>query len=231
MGHPLYFTFDETIYEQVEGKPMDSPISVFVVEAVLKRLESQVMQHHRPIFWARYVDDTFIVIERDQVLTLKERLSKVFTSILFKMEEEENNQLAFLDVVVCHKDCGGLKTEMLMKATNTAPILNFNSNYPISQKRSCVSTLHGRVQTHCSEPEVKVAEFQYLRLVFRENGYPCNFVNRCMRKRDERHNLTDPKFWRAIQCIKNVSEAVSRLLAPLEVGVAHRPETPIKRQR
>nr|VZI50053.1 unnamed protein product [Spirometra erinaceieuropaei] len=148
-----YFTFDGTIYEQVKGTAMDSPISGFIAEAVLQRLESLVFQHHRPKFWARYVDDTFVVIERDQALTFKERLNSVFPDIQFTMEEEENSQLAFLDDLVCHKDCGGLKTKVSRKATNTKQILNFNSNHPISHKRSCVRTLCRRVETHCSEPE------------------------------------------------------------------------------
>nr|VZI43110.1 unnamed protein product [Spirometra erinaceieuropaei] len=158
-----YFTFDGTIYEQVKGTPMGSPISGLIAEAVLQRLESLVFRHHRPKFWARYVDDTFVVIERDQVLTFKEQLNAVFPDIQFTMEEEENNQLAFLDVLVCRKDCGGLKTKVFRKATNTMQILNFNSNHPISHKRSCVRALYRRVETHCSEMEDKVAELQYLR--------------------------------------------------------------------
>ncbi|BHF69138.1 hypothetical protein SprV_0301218000 [Sparganum proliferum] len=47
-----YFTLDGTIYEQVKDTPMGSPISGFIVEAVLQRLESLVFQHHRPKFWA-----------------------------------------------------------------------------------------------------------------------------------------------------------------------------------
>nr|VZI30919.1 unnamed protein product [Spirometra erinaceieuropaei] len=193
-----YFTFDGTIYEQVKGTPMGSPISGFIAEAVLQRLESLVFQHHRPKFWARYVDDTFVVIERDQVLTFQEHLNAVFPDIQFTMEEEENNQLAFLDVLVCHKDCSGLKTKVFRKATNTMQVLNFNSNHPISHKRSCVRTLFRRVETHCSEPEDKIAELQYLRRVFKANGYPRNFVDRCIRKRDERPNRTDTKSWRAL---------------------------------
>ncbi|BHF82479.1 hypothetical protein SprV_0802561700 [Sparganum proliferum] len=104
------------------------------------------------------------------------------------MKEEGNNQLAFLDVLVCRKDCGGLKTKLFRKATNTMQVLNFSSNHPISHKRSCVRTLYRRVETHCSEPEDKIAELQYLRRVFKANGYPRNFVNRCICKRDERHN-------------------------------------------
>ncbi|BHF60502.1 hypothetical protein SprV_0100346700 [Sparganum proliferum] len=224
-----YFTFDGTIYEQVKGTPMGSPISGFIAEAVLQRLESLVFQHHKPKFWARYVDDTFVVIERDQMLTFQEHLNAVFPDIQFTMEEEENNQLAFLDVLVCRKDCGGLKTKVFRKATNTMQVLNFNSNHPISHKRSCVRTLYRRVETHCSEPEDKIAELQYLRRVFKANGYPSNFVNRCIRKRDERPNRTDTKSWRALPYVKNVSEAVGRLLAPLGVGIAHRPEATIRR--
>ncbi|BHF72281.1 hypothetical protein SprV_0401534500 [Sparganum proliferum] len=191
--------------------------------------ESLVFQHHRPKFWARYVDDTFVVIERDQVLTFQEHLNAVFPDIQFTMEEEENNQLAFLDVLVCRKDCGGLKTKVFRKATNTIQVLNFNSNHPISHKRSCVRTLYRRVETHCSEPEDKIAELKYLRWVFKANGYPCNFVNRCIRKRNERPNRTDTKSSRALPYVKNVSEAVGRLLAPLGVGIAHRPEATIRR--
>nr|VZI41480.1 unnamed protein product [Spirometra erinaceieuropaei] len=207
-----YFTFDGTIYEQVKGIPMGSPISGFIAEAVrvvgLPTPETEIL---------------------GPVLTFQEHLNAVFPDIQFTLEEEENNQLAFLDVLVCRKDCGELKTKVFRKATNTMQILNFNSNHPISHKRSCVRTLYRRVETHCSEPEDKIAELQYLRRVFKASGYSRNFVNRCIRKRDERPNRTDTKVWRALPYVKNVSEAVGRLLAPLGVGVTHRPEATIRR--
>nr|VZI49093.1 unnamed protein product [Spirometra erinaceieuropaei] len=137
-----YFAFDGTIYEQVKGTPMGSPISGFIAEAVLQRLESLVFQHPKPKFWARYVDDTFVVIEGDQVLTFKEHLNAVLPDTQLTMEGEENNQLAFLDALVCRKDCGGPKTKVFTKATNTMQVLNFNSNHPISHKRSRVRTLY-----------------------------------------------------------------------------------------
>nr|VZI27675.1 unnamed protein product [Spirometra erinaceieuropaei] len=124
------FPFYGTIYEQVKGTPMGSPISGFIAEAVLQRLESLVFQHHKPTFWARYVDDTFVVIDRDQLLTFKERLISVLPNIQFTMEEEENNQLAFLDVLVCRKDCGGLKTKVWGEATNTTETTSSPSTAP-----------------------------------------------------------------------------------------------------
>ncbi|BHF67696.1 hypothetical protein SprV_0301072400 [Sparganum proliferum] len=85
-----YFTFDGTTYEKVMETPMGLPISELMIEAVLQHLESLVFQHHRPKFWARDVGDIFVVSEWYQVLTFK--------------EETENNQLAFLDVLVCRND-------------------------------------------------------------------------------------------------------------------------------
>ncbi|BHF73007.1 hypothetical protein SprV_0401608000 [Sparganum proliferum] len=72
-----YFTFDGTIYEQVKRTPMGSPITGLIAETLLQRLESLVFRHHGPKFWARYVDDTFVVIERDQVLTFKEHQTQL----------------------------------------------------------------------------------------------------------------------------------------------------------
>ncbi|BHF59980.1 hypothetical protein SprV_0100294100 [Sparganum proliferum] len=178
----------------MEDTPTDSPILGFIAEAVLQMLELLVFQHHGPKFWARYVDDTFVLIDRNQLLTFKEQLNAVFPDIQFTMEEEENNQLAFLDVLVCFKDSGGLKTKVFRKGTNTMQVLNFKSNYPNSHKRGCVRTLYRRVETHCSETEDKIAELQYLRRVFKVSGYQRNFINRCIHKRDERPNRKDSKF-------------------------------------
>ncbi|BHF80188.1 hypothetical protein SprV_0702331200 [Sparganum proliferum] len=76
-----YFTFDRTIYEQVKGTPMGSPISGFTAKAVLQQLESLVFQHHRPKFWTRYVDDASVVIDRDQLMTFNEHLNAGFQDI------------------------------------------------------------------------------------------------------------------------------------------------------
>nr|VZI13818.1 unnamed protein product [Spirometra erinaceieuropaei] len=80
-----YFRFDGTINEQVKGTPMGSPISGCIAEAALQRLESLVFKHHKPKFWARHVDDTFVVIERNQALTFKKHLNAVLPNIQFTM--------------------------------------------------------------------------------------------------------------------------------------------------
>nr|VZI14557.1 unnamed protein product [Spirometra erinaceieuropaei] len=98
-----YYTFDETIYEQVRETPRGSLISGLIAEVVLQRLAKLVFRHHRPKYWPRYVDGTFVIIERNQAVEFKGHLSVVFPDIQFTMEEEEDNQLALPDVLVYRK--------------------------------------------------------------------------------------------------------------------------------
>ncbi|BHF73398.1 hypothetical protein SprV_0401647900 [Sparganum proliferum] len=157
-----YFTFDGTIYEQVKGTPMGSPISGFIDEAVLQRLESLVFQNHKPKSWAWHVDDTFVVIDGDQLLTFKEHLNAVIADIQFTIEMEENYQLAFLNVLVCRKDCVGLKTKVFRKATTTMQVLNFNSNRPISDKRNYARMLYRRLKRTSVSQKTRLPNYNTL---------------------------------------------------------------------
>ncbi|BHF80118.1 hypothetical protein SprV_0702324200 [Sparganum proliferum] len=116
----------------VKGTPTGSPISGLIAEAVLQRLESLVFRHDRPKFWARCVDGTFVVIERYQVLKFKEHLNAVFPDIQFTMEEEENNQLAFLDVLVCLERGDNRVSRELPESCFSGPqSINKNSHLPV----------------------------------------------------------------------------------------------------
>ncbi|VDN34899.1 unnamed protein product [Dibothriocephalus latus] len=149
------------------------------------------------------------------------------------MEEEKDCQLPFLDVLVCGKDGGELNTTVYRNAKNTSRILSHLSNHPVSHKRSCVRTLYRRVETYCSEPADKKAEVQYLRKLFTMNGYPGAFVKKCRRgaKLRKPTGQPEPTRWRAIPYIACFSEEFARLVSKFGIGVAHRPEAMIRRQR
>nr|VZI18010.1 unnamed protein product [Spirometra erinaceieuropaei] len=218
-----------TTYEQVKGTPMGSPLSGFIAEAVLQKVETLVFSTYKPKFWARYVDDTFVIIKRQMVKEFHDVLNSVFPDIQFTMEAEVNNQLPFLDVLVHRNPNGHLKTTVYRKATNTRQILSFHSKHPLGHKRSCVRTLYRRAETHCSEPDDRRSELRYLQRLFMANGYPRNFIERGRQAGPSRRLVTErPTIWRALPYIDGVSEAVSRLLRPLGIGIAHRPESTIR---
>nr|VZI00482.1 unnamed protein product [Spirometra erinaceieuropaei] len=211
-----FFTFEGTVYEQIK--------------AVLQKLETLVFTRYKPKFWARYVDDTFVVLKQEMVSNFHALLNSVLPDIQFTMETESNNQIAFLDVLVHRKVNGSLKTTVYRKATNTLQILSYHSNHPLCHKRSCVRSLYKRVDNHCSEPADKVAKLHYLRRMFTSNGYPRSFIERSRLSRPTiKSTANQPKVWRALPYIANVSEAVARILQPLGIGIAHKPEATIRR--
>ncbi|BHF83000.1 hypothetical protein SprV_0802614100 [Sparganum proliferum] len=211
---------------------MGSPISGYLAEAVMQELEARVFQSYKPKFWMRYVDDTFVILRRDAKDNFKTQLNSVFPQIQFTMEEEKDGVLPFLDVQVTRQEDGTLQTGVFRKATNTEKILHYNSNHPLSHKRSCVRTLFRRINTHCSTETEKLRERETLWHLFLANGYPRSFVNKCIYQRHtraDRENTQRPAIFRVLPYVRNVSEATERMLRPLSVGVGHRPEATIRR--
>ena len=55
---------------------------------------------HKPRVWLRYVDDTFVVINKDHVDSLKDHINSYHPSIKFTSEDMVNNSIPFLDALV-----------------------------------------------------------------------------------------------------------------------------------
>nr|VZI31773.1 unnamed protein product [Spirometra erinaceieuropaei] len=122
-----FFTFNGQVYEQKKGTPMGSPLSGLIAEAVLRRLEQQVFSSYPPKFWARYVDDTFLVIKRSEMKAFKTLLNSIFPDIQFTMEEEVNNQLPFLDVQVTRLTDGKIRTTVYRNPPTLFPSCSFQN--------------------------------------------------------------------------------------------------------
>ncbi|BHF79935.1 hypothetical protein SprV_0702305900 [Sparganum proliferum] len=204
---------------------MGSPLSGFIAEAFHQKLESLLFTTHGPKFWTGYVYDTFVIIKREMMEEFYNVLNSVFLDIQFTMEAESNNQMSFLDVLVYGIPNGHIKTTVYRKATGKGQILSYHSENPLCYKRGCVRTLYSRAETYCSEPDDRKTELRYLQRLFMTNGYRRNFIESSRQSKPGQHRMTEqPKFWHALPYIDGVSEAVSRLLRPLGIGIAHRPD-------
>nr|VZI17673.1 unnamed protein product [Spirometra erinaceieuropaei] len=115
-----FFTFAGETYEQVKGTPMGSPVSGLVAELVLQELEKIAFTQHEPVFWRRYVDDTSVIVKKDMLQHFHSLFNTVFPDTKFTREEEQEQQLPFLDVLVRRSPNGELETTVYRKATNTA---------------------------------------------------------------------------------------------------------------
>ncbi|VDL99224.1 unnamed protein product [Schistocephalus solidus] len=129
-----YFNFAGETYEQIKGTPMYSPISGLVAELVLQELEKIAFTRQQPIFWRRYVDDTFVILKSNMLQHFHDHLNSIFPDIQFTSEEKKEQQLPFLDVLVRRRPNGEIETAVYRKATNTTQLLNCHSNHPVAHK-------------------------------------------------------------------------------------------------
>ena len=180
-----YIQFKNQFYRQIFGVPMGSPISVIIANLVMETIETKDLQtfQNPPIMWKRYVDDTFVVIKKNNLETFHEHLNNIEASIKFTLETESSNFLPFLDVLVVKEKSGNLITKLYQKPTHTNRFLNFNSQYSLSQKRGIIFTLSHRINSKLITKKTnKSIEIKKLIETKKKNDYPEWFVKQTLRR-------------------------------------------------
>ena len=233
-----YLCFRGRVYRQTYGTAMGSPVSVSVANLVMEDVEERALSTfdvHLP-FWKRYVDDTCTAVPGDRVQDLLQHLNQVEESIKFTVEEESSGSIPFLDVLLRHELDGSVSTSVYRKATHTDRYLDFESHHPLSHKKSVISTLHSRAETHSSSQPLKALEAEHISCALGVNGYPSSFVRQqisCRGKvsRGSRALSSDQPKWKSttvIPYVRGVSESLRRVLAPLRIRVCFKPQRTLR---
>ena len=128
--------------------------------------------------WKRYVDDTFTILDRENIDDFLQHLNNQQPSIRFTMETEEDNKLAFLDTAVLREPDGRLTTSVYRKPTHTDQYLAYDSHHPQSVKRGIVKCLYERAKRLVTKPSVISEEKKHLSSVLVSNGYPFSFLQK-----------------------------------------------------
>jgi aspartyl/asparaginyl-tRNA synthetase len=82
---------------------MGSPLSSFLAESVMQDLEKRSVTNNNDIkTWNRYVDDVLATVKKDKTDDILHTINNTTENIKFTKEEEDNNQLAFLDILLRH---------------------------------------------------------------------------------------------------------------------------------
>ena len=136
-----------------------------------------------PRSWDRSVDDVFLVMKKSYVASFLEHLNEKDPNIRFTTEEEQNNELPFLDVRVTRQD-ERLRTGVHRKKTHTDRALSFKSHHPISAKRSVIGSLFSRIDSHFGADDIegREKERQHLFAVLQQNDYPRTFIERTLHR-------------------------------------------------
>ena len=87
-----YSSFGKKIFKQIFGTAMSSPVSVVVANLVMEDVETRAIKifAHPPTLWLRYVDDTFVNIEKKFLNIFFDHINNLEPSIKFTMEIEKD---------------------------------------------------------------------------------------------------------------------------------------------
>ena len=137
-----------------------------------------------PKVWKRYVD-------RNAVDSFHNTLNSIDQHISFTIEEENNNQIAFLDALVTRKD-NDLIVEVYRKPTHTDRYLDFVSHHDKRHKISTAETLLHRASNLPSTKQGKENELIHVTDALRSNNYPQNVISNILIKEEIFYSANKP---------------------------------------
>ena len=142
-----HFLFNGAYYDQIDGVAMGSPLAPLLANLYLGHHEQNWLKNYNgvsPVFYKRYVDDVIALFaNREEAKLFLEYLNEQNDSIAFTMEEENNQKLAFLDVLIDHSE-DKIKTSVYRKSTFTGVLTNYLGFTCFSYKTGLVRCLVDR---------------------------------------------------------------------------------------
>ena len=130
----------------------------------------------KPVFYQRYIDDTFLLFRHKQHATLfLNYLNDKHPNIKFTIEHEQDNKLSFLDVLVTRSD-NNFITSVYRKPTFTGLGMSFFSFCSFNFKLNSVKTLLHRAYNISSTYFNFDTEIKFLLDFFISNGFTSGLI-------------------------------------------------------
>ena len=176
------FIFNDQLYKQIDGAPMGGCISPTLANFFLSHYEkiwlNQCPASFKPVYYKRYVDDTFVLFKEPSHIDLFQNyMNSRHQNIKFTVEKESNDQLPFLDVLVT-KNFDSFSTDLYRKPTNTGLGMKFHSEVMNKYKFNLIHCLVDRAYKICSSNKTFFAEIENLKNFFFKNGFPLHTIEK-----------------------------------------------------
>ena len=239
-----YFIYEDKIYKQIHGCAMGSPVSPVVANLCMEAIEEVAINTSvvQPKVWKRYVDDSFCIIKRDAVNSFHTTLNSIDPHISFTIEEESDQQIAFLDTLVSRKD-NMITIGVYRKATHTDRYLDFSSHHDKRHKISTAETLLHRAIKLPSTSQGKNTEINHVTDALRVNNYPSDVISSILKRKFSKppaHFIPTPEElvcmffkWAAphenpnsfavLPFINGVTQPLTRILRKHDIQVVNKP--------
>ena len=202
------FQLDGTLYEQVEGVAIGSPLGPILANTFMCSIEEKLEEKNKlPSFYKRYVDDTLTIMpDLNKANDFLDKLNSCHENLNFTMEIAEQDTISFVGMNITK--CGNrLETSVHSKSTNTGLLLHYHSHVDKRYKGCFLSTMINRAYRLSSTPTAFSEECDKLRTTVLNLDYPVNLINSSINK--FLRNIDN------ITTLDDASDGTSNIVVPL----------------
>ncbi|KAM4043149.1 uncharacterized protein ACNLHF_013530 isoform 1-T1 [Anomaloglossus baeobatrachus] len=173
-----FFLFKGSFYLQLQGTAMGAAFAPSYANLFLGLwerdlfLSDRLSSMDRVPFWARYIDDIFLIWQGPS------HLLKEFFSVINKNEYNihltysfSHDRIDFLDVVLKRDASGFIQTDLFRKPTAANSFLHASSSHPAYMLNAVPVGQFLRIRRVCSTNEDFEVQATKLKTMFRERGY------------------------------------------------------------
>lgn len=189
----------------------------YITEEVIKKLPFYIP------FMKIYVDDTILIVNKNNIDTLLEQFNNFHPRIQFTAEIEIDNSIPFLDCTIIRHEDGTITTDWYQKPSNSGRILNYLSYHHINQKKAVIKCLLHRVN-YISHENYKNKNWKKIESICLENNYPKFFIKTVFKEffntRSDTHRSTQPVRYQKFPYIEGLSHRIDKVLKPYNVKLA-----------
>lgn len=166
------FSWNNTSYRQKDSLAMGSPLSPILAKILMTDIINVTLPKlkHRPKFLALYVDDSFWVVKKADIVHILNILNSYHDRIKFTVEIEKDKQINFLDVTVLRIN-DRLINKWYKKPYASSRLLNYFSHH----EKTCVietAKAYVRMVLNLSDPSFYHENKPILIDILRKNSFP-----------------------------------------------------------
>jgi hypothetical protein len=137
----------------------------------------------------------------------------------FNVEEENNNQLNFLDITI-KKDNNWINFDIYRKPMTTDIIIPQESCHPMEQKLSAVRYLQTKNETYPTDPDCKLREKSVINHILLNNNSDSSIA----RRRDNEPMKSKPKTqktkWAKFTYMGHETRFITKLFKSFDIGIS-----------
>ena len=176
------FSFNDKLYDQIDGVCMGSALGPVLANIIMTELERLVMpklfEDGTVKFYARYVDDTIVMIKEDKVESVLQEFNKFDRNLEFTVDTFDDGHVHFLDLTI---DTSNGDIDVYSKPTNTGQYSHYRSFSPWNYKVAWARALFNRAKRICSNSTLFRSQKTKIEKILSWNGFPASCRKKLLR--------------------------------------------------